>query len=173
MKIRQRVIVSLVCCTTILVLFPIACSSGTNTINPPPLQRVSGLVVKLTLDDLAARANLILLGEVVDVVYQKEANGSIYTLVTFSVEQIFKGEVADEVVVSVPGGELDGQIQTVEDTPSFQLGERAMVFLEKGDGIPRVFGGFQGKLTIDKDNMIGNVPLQEYIEQVKNAVTKQ
>jgi len=172
-KIRQRVFVSLLCFITILALFLIACTSGTNTINPLPSQSVSGLVEKLTLDDLAARANLILLGEAIDVVYQKEANDSIYTLVTFSVEQIFKGEIADEVVIRVPGGKLDGQIQVVEDSPSFQLGERAVVFLENGGGISRVFGGSQGKFTIDKDNMVGNILLQEFIEQVRNAVAKQ
>ena len=48
-----------------------------------------------------------------------------------------------------------------------------MVFLEEGDGIFRVFGGFQGKFTIDKDNMVSNVPLKEFVEQVKNAVAKQ
>ncbi len=109
----------------------------------------------------------------IDIVYQKEANDSIYTLVTLSVEQIFKGEIADEVVIRVPGGKLDGQIQVVEDSPSFQSGERAVVFLEKGDGISRVFGGFQGKFTIDKDNMVSNVPLKEFVEQVRNAVAKQ
>ena len=173
MKIRHRVLVSLLCCIVFFVLPPIACTSGANTINPPPSQSVRGLVEKLTLDDLAARANLILLGEAIDVVYQKEANDSIYTLVTFSVEQIFKGETADEVVIRVPGGKLDGQIQVVEDSPSFQLGEGAVVFLEKGDGISRVFGGSQGKFTIDKDNMVSNMPLQEFVEQVKNAVAKQ
>ena len=149
-----------------------ACTTGVNRINPPPSQSVSGLVEKLTLDDLAARANLVLLAEVVDITYQKEVNDSIYTLVTFSVEQIFKGETANEVVIRVPGGKIDGQVQVVEDAPGFQLGERAVVFLEKGDGIFRAVGGFQGKFTIDKNNMVGNMLLQEFVEQVKNAVAK-
>jgi len=156
----------------VLALFP-ACTSGGGKINPPPSQSASGLVEKLTLDDLAARANLVVLGEVVDVVYQKEANGNIYTLATLSVGQTFKGGTIKEVVISTPGGKLDGKILEVEDAPNFQLGESAIVFLEKGDVIFRVTGGFQGKFTIDKNNMVGNVPLQHFVEQVKNTIAKQ
>jgi hypothetical protein len=60
MKIRQRVLVSLLCCIVFFVLPPIACTSGANTINPPPFQSISGLVEKLTLDDLAARVDRVL-----------------------------------------------------------------------------------------------------------------
>lgn len=141
--------------------------------NLPPSQSASGLVEKLTLDDLAARANLVVLGEAVDIVYQKEANGNIYTLATLSVGQTFKGRTIKEVVISTPGGKLDGKILEVEGAPNFQLGESAIVFLEKGDGIFRVIGEFQGKFTIDKNNMVGNVPLQQFVEQVRNAVAKQ
>lgn len=172
-KIRQRVLFNLLGCIIFFSLPPIACTSCANKINPPPSQSVGGIVEKLTLDDLAARANLIILGDVGDVAYQKEANGSIYTLITFSVEQILKGETTNKVVVKVPGGELDGQIQVVEDAPTFQLGDRVVFFLENGDGIFQVFGGFQGKFTIDKNDMVGNTPLSDFIEQVKNAVAKQ
>jgi len=61
----------------------------------------------------------------------------------------------------------------VEDAPKFQLGESAIVFLEKGDGIYRVIGGFQGKFIIDTNNMVGNVPLQQFLEQITNAIAKQ
>ena len=175
-KIRRglgiTILVVLLVSIGVLALFP-ACTSGGGTINPPPSQSASGLVEKLTLDDLAARANLVVLGEVVDVVYQKEANGNIYTLATLSVGQTFKGGTIKEVVISTPGGKLDGKILEVEGAPNFQLGESAIVFLEKGDGIFRVIGGFQGKFTIDKNNMVGNVPLQQFVEQVRNAVAKQ
>jgi len=175
-KIRRglgiTIIVVLLVSIGVLALFP-ACTSGGGTINPPPSQSASGLVEKLTLDDLAARANLVVLGEVVDVVYQKEANGNIYTLATLSVGQTFKGGTIKEVVISTPGGKLDGKTLEVEGAPNFQLGESVIVFLEKGDGIFRVIGGFQGKFTIDKNNMVGNVPLQQFVEQVRDAVAKQ
>lgn len=156
----------------VLVLVP-ACSLDGGTINPSPSQSSSGLVEKLTLDDLATRANLVVLGEVIDVMYQKEANDNIYTLVTLSIEQTFKGEAKKGVVISIPGGKLDGKVLEVEDASNFQLGEGTIVFLEKGDEIFRVVGGFQGKFTIDKNNMVGNVPLQRFVEQVNNAVAEQ
>ncbi len=175
-KIRRvlgvAIIIMLLISIGVLVLVSTACTSSGDKINLPPSQSGRGLVEKLTLDNLAARADLVLLGEAVDIASHKEANGNIYTLVTSSVEQIFKGETANEVVIRIPGGKLDEQIQVVEDAPSFQLGERAVIFLEKGDGIFRAVGGFQGKLTIDKNNMVGNVPLQEFVEQVRNAVAK-
>jgi len=175
-KIRRglgiTIIVVLLVSIGVLALFP-ACTSGEGTMNLPPSQSASGLVEKLTLDDLAARANLVVLGEAVDIVYQKEANGNIYTLATLSVGQTFKGRTIKEVVISTPGGKLDGKILEVEGAPNFQLGESAIVFLEKGDGIFRVIGEFQGKFTIDKNNMVGNVPLQQFVEQVRNAVAKQ
>lgn len=175
-KINRRLEVTIVSIliVSIIVLtsFP-ACTSGGGTISLPPSQSTSGLVEKLTLDDLAARSNLVVLGEVVDIVYQKDANGSIYTLATLSVRQTLKGETIKEVVVSSPGGKLDGEIMRVGDAPNFQLGESAIVFLEKGYGIYRVIGGFQGKFIIDKNNMVGNVPLQQFLEQVSNAIAKQ
>ncbi len=175
-RIRRRmsikIILLLLASIGVLALL-LACTSGEGTINPPPSQRASGLVERLTLDDLAARANLVVLGEIVDVVYQKEANGNIYTLATLSVGQTFKGGTIKEVVISTPGGKLDGKILEVEGAPNFQLGESVIVFLEKGDGIFHVIGGFQGKFTIDKNNMVGNVPVQQFVEQVRNAVAKQ
>jgi len=73
------------------------------------------------------------------------------------------------VVITIPGGELNGQKLLVEDTPSFQLEERAVVFLEERDGIFSVVGGFQGKFTIDKNNMVnGNTPLTEFIDRIRD-----
>jgi hypothetical protein len=61
----------------------------------------------------------------------------------------------------------------VEDAPSFQLGERAVVFLDKGEGIFAVVGGFQGKFGIDKNNMASsNKPLTNFIDQLKAQLAK-
>lgn len=139
---------------------------------PPPVapsQSTGGLVEKLSLHDLAARAGLIVVGKVVGITYAKDAAGNIYTQVAFSVEQTLKGESAREVVINVPGGKLDGRVLEVEDAPSFQSGEKAVVFLQKADGNFRVVGGFQGKFSIGQNDMVGGVPLQQFIEQVRGA----
>ena len=139
-----------------------------------PSQSSQGLVEKLTLDDLALRADSVLVGEVTDITIYQEGEGNIYTLVTVSVEQTIKGESEGEVVIRVLGGEVNGQVLWVEDAPSFQSGERAVVFLEEGEGILSVVGGFQGKFTIDENNMVsGNMLLTEFIDQIKDILAKQ
>ncbi|RJQ36457.1 MAG: hypothetical protein C4555_07460 [Dehalococcoidia bacterium] len=130
--------------------------------------------MELTIDDLAEKADLVVLGEVVSIAYQRDTEtGSIYTLVTFSVRQTFKGESLPELIIRIPGGSLDGEIQQVEDAPRFAQGESAIIFLENGDAIFRVVGSFQGKFTVYNDSMVGSIPLQEFITQVNNAIAAQ
>ena len=128
---------------------------------------------QLTLDGLTAKAASILIGEVTDIASYKESEGNIYTQVTLSIAQTIKGETQGEVVISVLGGELDGQTLWVEDAPSFQLGERAVVFLEEDEGIFSVVGGFQGKFSIDNNNIVsGKLPLFQFIDQIRDILTK-
>ena len=129
---------------------------------------------KLTIEELTARADSILIGEVTDITCYQEDEGNIYTLVTLAVEQTIKGETGEEVVIRVAGGKVNGQVLWVEDAPSFQLGERVVVFLEEDDGGFGVVGWFQGKFSIDKNNMVsGNMSLTEFIDQIKDILSKQ
>ena len=149
------------------------CGRSPQTPGPPP-QGGGGLVGKLTLEQLAARADSILVGKVVNIACYQEDKGNIYTRATLSVEQTIKGETEGEVVITILGGEVNGLTQWVSDTPSFQLGERAVVFLDKDEGIFTVVGGFQGKFTIDKNNMVsGNKPLTEFIDQLRDILARQ
>lgn len=52
------------------------------------------LVEQLTLGELTAKAESILVGEVTDITSYQEGEGNIYTLATLSVEQTIKGETA-------------------------------------------------------------------------------
>ena len=135
-----------------------------------PPERPAG---KITLEQLAAQADSILVGEVTDVTYYQEGEGNIYTQVTLSAEQTIEGETGMEVVMRVPGGKVDGLEMMVTGTPSFQLGERGVVFLDKeAEGIFTVVGGFQGKFTID-NNMVGDKPLTEFIDQIEDVLSRQ
>ena len=148
------------------------CGHSPQTSSPPP-QSDGGLVGKLTLEQLAARADSILVGKVINITCHQEGKGNIYTLVTLSVEQTIKGETGGEVVIRVLGGEVGGLVMMVTDTPSFQVGEKAAVFLDNGEGILTIVGGFQGKFTIDENNMVGNMPLTEFIDQIKDILARQ
>lgn len=139
-----------------------------------PFQGGQGLVEKLTLDELAAAADSILVGEVNDIVCYQEGEGNVYTLVTLSVERSIKGQAQQEAVIRIPGGELNGQTLWVEDAPSFQLGERVVLFLEVTEGVFSFVGGFQGKFSIRRNNMVsGNILLSEFISQIRDILAKQ
>lgn len=157
----------------LVIASTVGCGPGAEALTVPS-QSTEGLVEKLTIEELTGRADSILVGEVTDITCYQEDEGNIYTQVIVCVEQTIKGEAQGEVVIRVPGGEVDGLTLWVEDTPSFRLGERAVVFLEEGEGIFSVVGGFQGKFTIDKNNMVsGNMPLTEFVEQLRGILTKQ
>ncbi len=115
----------------------------------------SALVEQLTLDELTAKADSILVGEVTDITYYQEGEGNIYTLVTLSMDQTIKGETQEEVVIKLPGGEVGRLRLWVSDTPSFKLGEKAVVFLEKEENTFDVCGWYQGKFSVDDDRMVG------------------
>jgi hypothetical protein len=149
------------------------CSTGVEAPSSPSQSSV-GIVEKLTVEELTARADSILVGEVTDIVCHQESEGNIYTQVTLAVEQTIKGQKKEAVNLSVPGGELNGQTLWVEDAPSFQRGERVVVFLEEREGIFTVVGGFQGKFTIDNNNTVsGNKPLTEFIDQIRDILASQ
>ena len=146
---------------------------ATSCLSPVPPEPVSpngqGLIEQLTLDDLAARADFIVIGEITHITCHEEGKGNIYTLITLSVEQTVKGKSEGEMVIRVAGGELDGTNLVVEDAPSFQIGERAVLFLEeREDNNFSVVGGFQGKFSIDENNIVsGNKTLAQFIDQIE------
>ncbi|MCJ7515403.1 MAG: hypothetical protein MUO89_05495 [Dehalococcoidia bacterium] len=88
-------------------------------------------------------------------------------------EQTIKGETEGELVIRAPGGEINGLVMMATDAPSFQLGERVVVFLDKGEGIFTVVGGFHEKFTVDNNNIVGDKPLTEFIDQIKDVLARQ
>jgi len=134
----------------------------------------SALVEQFTIEELTASADSIFVGEVADIASYQEGEGNIYTLVTLSVEQTIKGEPEEEVVIKVPGGELDGLWLWVSDTPSFEPGERFVVFLEEVDGAFGVCGWYQGKFSI-RDNCVveRNQSLTSFMADIGRAMEVQ
>lgn len=165
----QRLTGSCICILTIGTML-ISCPGAMPA--EPVSSSAQGLVEQLTLDNLTARSDAIFAGEVIDITYRKEAEGNIYTFITLAVDQTIKGKTEGEVVIRVFGGEIDGSRLVVEDAPQFQSGERLVVFLNKEeDDKFRVVGGFQGKFTIDENDIVsGNVPLEQFIDQIKTIL---
>ncbi|MFC1995017.1 IPT/TIG domain-containing protein [Chloroflexota bacterium] len=128
---------------------------------------VLALVEQLTLDELTEKADAILVVDVTDITYLDEGEGHIFTLVTLSVEQTVKGEATDEVVLKLPGGEAGGLRLTVSDVPDFQVGERAVVFLQADEDDFRLCGWYQGKYAIQDNKIVKtNQSLSDFLADV-------
>ncbi len=138
-------------------------------------QTTQALMLKLTLEDMANRADSIVVGSVVHSSSQWNADHTrIYTTVAIAVEESIKGAPGGNIItISVPGGEAEGITEWVSDTPSFALGERAVVFLEQlPDTRFEVYGQVQGKFTIDEQDEVEGIPLAQFKEQISQALTR-
>ena len=112
----------------------------------------------LGIAQLAARADLIVLGAVSTVQSQWNADRTlIETRVEVRVAATPKGAPhADVVSLWEAGGRVGPLAAEVADTPRFSAGERVLVFLRRGaDGRFRVVERFQGKFSIERDGASG------------------
>ena len=128
------------------------------------------LVVRMSLEDLSREASSIVVGEVADAQSQWEG-GNIYTYVTISVEHYVKGAGGKEVTIKVPGGTVGDITQFVSDVPSFQIGERTLLFLK--DEFFQIVGWHQGKFAIvNHEVMVENVLVDEadFINRIRGIL---
>lgn len=133
----------------------------------------SGLMIRLTLDDLIEKSDAIVIGKVVDIFPSRsgtEPPGSsylkIFTDVIIETERYLYGEPQSKyIAVRVMGGRVGEMVMWVEDEPVFNLGEEVILFLTRipasipPEGIEsenyyRVTGAMQGKLGYKDGNMI-------------------
>ncbi len=136
----------------------------------------------LTMEDLAKRADVVLVGKVTAV--RSEWNGDrsrIYTSVTLAVDQQIKGDqLSNSVIISTLGGEVDGVGEVYSHMARFKADEPVVVFAAADEhGQLRVVGGDAGKLTVTKDEMTGlqmvadREPLSVYTSRLKRVVQTQ
>jgi hypothetical protein len=112
----------------------------------------------LTIRELARNAELVVVGEVVDT--RGEWNGTRRTIITridFRVDEVLKGDAGPGVLQLVqPGGQVGDVVAAVGDAPSFDVGERALLFLSRRpDGLLRVAHLYMGKFTLEHDVAVG------------------
>ena len=138
------------------------------------------LMVKLSLEELTLEADSIVTGTVIETESQWDTSGgNIYTTVKIAVTDSFKGnDEPDYISIIIPGGHVDGITQIVSDTPHFEPGQEALLFLNKlpwynlnlGGTVPRFFemcGSFQGKLKI-KGDQAGDFFKEELEEELNS-----
>ena len=153
------------------------------------------LMLKMTLEELTAGADSVLVGTVVSSTSNWNADHTnIYTEVVVSITDVLKGDTGENTVtVILPGGTVGETWQWVEDQPVFKVGENAGLFLEELNsaglarmglgGMPQlvagspatVYGGFQGKMSFTEDNSgtLSRISPDEFKQNVSLALSGQ
>ena len=108
------------------------------------------LVPRLSLEELVASSEVIVEGRVVESHAAWDANHRyIWTHYRIRIADLVKGGRSAEVVVSEPGGSLDGENQRIADTVSYAPGEDVVLFASRTPiGYLRTTGWSQGKYQV-------------------------
>src|ERR1051326_8725271 len=108
-------------------------------------------VRRLSFDELVAKAEMIVAGQVTDSTTYRTSDGKlILTSYTVQVGENIKGKAPATMTVTTIGGKLGNTILRVSGMPQFQTGESAVLFLEKSGAYTTVVGLNQGKFSISK-----------------------
>lgn len=138
--------------------------------------------VALSTEDLAQRADVVVVGKVTEVRSEWSGDRSrIYSTVTVLVDEHIKGDKAQQsVVIATLGGEIDGVGEVYSHTARFKADEHVIVFAATDrQGQLRVVGGDEGKLTVTKDAMTGmqivadREPLTVFTSRLKGVIQAQ
>jgi hypothetical protein len=108
----------------------------------------------VTFTDLVARADVIFVGDVVDVrpfVLQTASGPVIRTRVIFRVSDPLYGTGAALEVLEFFGGEVGDVGMAIADMPRFTVGDRRVVFARRERSINPVVGFTQGLLRVTRD----------------------
>ena len=109
----------------------------------------------LTFDQLVGQADVIFIGDVVDVhPYTMQVRGRtiIKTRVTFRVSDPIYGTRSLVEVFDFLGGEANGIGLAVEGMPKFNTGDRRVVFAHRSPSVNPVVGFTQGLFRVTRDS---------------------
>ncbi len=114
------------------------------------------IVPRLSLEEMVARSETIVSGHVTRVWTAWDSpHRFIWTHTEILVSNVAKGNRSEKVVVSEPGGVIDGVGMQLAGTPRYTPGEQVMVFLERmPNGYLRTAGMGQGKLSLSPDGRV-------------------
>lgn len=117
-------------------------------------ENAQAMLLKKDLETLATEAQVIMNGKVTTL-QSVWKDKKIYTYVTVSVQDFFKGDGGKEVVIKVPGGTVGEITCCVSDMPAFKKGEEIFAFLRGKGEYYEIVGAQQGKYTVQKDKVMG------------------
>jgi hypothetical protein len=128
-------------------------------------------LLKVNLEELTNRADLIVMGVAQESLCQWDAERKrIYTYSRFVVDKVIKGdEKISEVVVKIPGGELDGVAMEVPETAEITEAGEYILFLYSNveKHMSNVVGWRQGQFTIENGLVQEN---QNSVEEIINEI---
>jgi hypothetical protein len=116
-----------------------------------------GALVEMDVSDLWCEADVVLIGDVLNITTHQGDKGTIYRNVVVEVKRYNKNPLnMSQVNIHVLGGAIGNIAQGVEDQPEFNVGETVLVFLAHHTAEPpyhqedgyHVVNGPQGKFTV-------------------------
>lgn len=132
-------------------------------------------MIKLSLAELAAKADTIVLGTVVSRASSWNSDGTaIHTDVTVSVEEVIRGAAESHVTFRVAGGIVGGIGMRTSNDPVFHDGEQVIVFLNTREIPPSLVGLYQGKVAVQQGIVKRNgqsMSVTDFINAVRDALS--
>ncbi|MEW6364867.1 MAG: hypothetical protein AB1714_09535 [Acidobacteriota bacterium] len=133
----------------------------------------SALMRKVSIEEVTAHSSQIVLGTVIEKHAEWTPTRSIVTTVKVQVEERIMGSSGESyVTISVPGGEVGEIGLMVSDMPQFEIGQRALIYLNRSfrPGQHCVAAAFQGKYTLEGGRVLETGAAEhEFVEEVRVA----
>lgn len=119
----------------------------------------STTVIPPTFDALVSGASTIFVGQVINTRSDWETTRtgrSIVTLVTFRVEDVWKGQLGAVTQLEFMGGEIGDLGMRVEGIPVFRLGQRDVLFVGSTvRAVSPLVGFMHGRMRVERDTLSG------------------
>lgn len=136
----------------------------------------STTVIPPSFDALVSSATTIFVGEVMNVRAEWEATPSgraIITLVTFRVEDVWKGNLGAVTQLEFLGGEIGEMGLKVEGMPVFRLGQRDVLFVDgEVRTVSPLVGFMHGRMRVERDTVSGVDRIRTYDGRALGSVAQ-
>src|ERR1051326_1931357 len=112
--------------------------------------------IPLSIDELTAKADLIVHGTVGSKTSARDFQGRIFTRVELAVNEFWKGRPSTNLNILLSGGILGEEAAVVPGQADYEIGEEVVVFLALNPrGEPVTLGLAQGKFHLWQDAATG------------------
>jgi hypothetical protein len=122
--------------------------------------RVDAITVRpLTFEELVAQSTAVVYARVAGIRGRWTADRrSIESVVTIEPLRYLKGDLGEEIVMRMPGGEAGGRVQVLPGAPVLKEGDLVVLFLgAHGPAMPTLVGLVQGVFRVVLDTRTGVV----------------